>query len=68
MEDRRRRRVPFEKTELQEPLEISEEAGVSITHVTQQAMNENGQTIFEMFRQGEEEVYEKPVWPGGTRS
>ena len=43
-------------TELQEQLEISEEAGVSIRQVAQQAMNENGQKIFEMFRQGEEEV------------
>ena len=64
MEDRRRRRVAFEKTvkrmlrylgdsddvkvgvtELQEQLEISEEAGVSIRQVAQQAMNENGQDL-----------------------
>ena len=68
MEDRRRRRVAFEKTakrmlkyledsddvkvgvtELQEQLEISEEAGTSIRQIAWQAMNENGQTIFEIF-------------------
>ena len=42
-------------TELQEQLGMSEEAGISIKQVTQQARNENGQ-FFEMFRQGEEEV------------
>ena len=42
-------------TELQEQLEMSEEAGISIKQVTQQARNENGQ-FFEIFRQGEEEV------------
>ena len=42
--------------ELQEQLEISEEAGVSITQVAQQAMKENGQHIFEIFRHGEEEA------------
>ena len=75
VEDRRRRRVAFEKTakrllgyledsddvkvgvtELKEQLEISEEAGVSIKQVAQQAMNENGQKIFEHFRRGGEEV------------
>ena len=43
-------------TELQEQLGISEEAGVSIRKIAQQAMNENSQNIFEVFRQGEEEV------------
>ena len=43
-------------TELQEQLGMSEEAGISITQVTQQARNENSQRFFEMFRQGEEEV------------
>ena len=33
-------------TELQERLGISEEAGVSIRQIAQQAMNENGQKIF----------------------
>ena len=42
-------------TDLQEQLEISEEAGISITQVAQQAVNENGQ-IFSIFRQSEEEV------------
>ena len=32
-------------TELKEQLEISEEAGVSIRRIAQQAMNENGQKI-----------------------
>ena len=36
-------------TELQEQLEISEEAGVSIRQVAQLAMNENGQKIFDIF-------------------
>ena len=36
-------------TELQEQPEISEESGVSIRQVAQQAMNENGQKMFEIF-------------------
>ena len=60
VEDRRRRRVAFEEkvgvTELQEQLGRSEETGLSIRQVAQQARNENGYKIFEMFRQGEEEV------------
>ena len=44
-------------TELQEQLGTSEEAGVSIKQIAQQAMNENGQKLFEIFRQGEEEVF-----------
>ena len=44
-------------TELQEQLEVSEETVcISITQVAQQAMNENGQKIFDIFGQGEEEV------------
>ena len=43
-------------TELQERLEVSEEAGISVRQVAQQAMNENGETFFELFRQGEGEV------------
>ena len=43
-------------TELQEQLGISEEARLSIKQVAQQAMIENGQKIFELFRQGEEDV------------
>ena len=42
-------------TELQEQLDISDEAGISIKQVTQQSGNENDQ-FFEIFRQGEEEV------------
>ena len=68
VEDRRRRRVTFEKTakrmlryvedsedvkvgvtELQEQLEISEDASASIRQIAQQAMNENGQKIFDIF-------------------
>ena len=41
--------------ELKEQLGISEEAGVSIRHIAKLAMNENPK-IFEIFRQGEEEV------------
>ena len=37
-------------TELQEQLEISDEAGVSIRQFAQQAMSVNGQKIFEIFR------------------
>ena len=43
-------------TELQKQLEISEEVGIYIRQVAQQAMCENGQKIFELYRQGEEEV------------
>ena len=43
-------------TELQEKLGISEEADVSIKQVVQQARNENGQKIFEIFSRGEEDV------------
>ena len=37
-------------TELQEQVGMSEEAGVSIGHVAQQARNENGPKIFEIFK------------------
>ena len=43
-------------TELQEQLGMSDEAGVSIKQFAQQARNENGQNMFDTFRQGEEEV------------
>ena len=43
-------------TELQEQLGISEEAGISVKQVAQQARNENGQNMFEIFRQGEEDA------------
>ena len=36
-------------TELQEQLELSEEGGTSIRQIAHQAMNENGQKIFEHF-------------------
>ena len=41
---------------LKEQLGISEEAGVSVRQIAQLAMNENGQKIPEISRQGEEEV------------
>ena len=41
-------------TELQEHMEISEDVGISIRQAVHQAMNENGQKIFEIFRQGKE--------------
>ena len=42
--------------ELQEQLGKLEEAGISIKQITQQAMNENGHKIFDIFRQGKEDV------------
>ena len=36
-------------TELQEHMEISEDVGISVRQVAQQAMNENSQKIFEVF-------------------
>ena len=53
-------------SELQEQLGISEEASIPIKQIAQQAMTENGQKIFEMFRQGEE--YVRIVRPDVTRS
>ena len=44
-------------TELNEKLEISVEGGVSIRQSAQQAMNENGQKIFEILRQGKGGMY-----------
>ena len=43
-------------TELKEQLETPEEGGVSIRQISQRATNENGQKIFDIFWQGEEEV------------
>ena len=42
--------------ELKEQLEKLEETGFSIMQIAQQARNEKGQKIFEIFRQGEEKV------------
>ena len=42
--------------ELQERVEVPLQFGITIQQVAQQAMNENGQKIFEIFWQGEEEV------------
>ena len=55
-------------TELQEQLGISEEAGISIKQIAQQAMNENGQRIFENLKVKEKKVYALPVRPDGTLS
>ena len=68
-EERRRRRIAFEKpgltyldncnevkvgiTELQERVEVPAQIGISIQQVAQQAMNEDGQTIVEVFWQEE---------------
>ena len=41
-------------TELQERAEVPLQFGISIQQVVQQAMNENGQNMFEIFWQGEE--------------
>ena len=54
-------------TELQEQLGISEEVGVSIKQVAQQARNENGQKIFEILSK-EERMYASPAGPDGTRN
>ena len=43
--------------ELQERLEVPVQIGISIQQVAQQARSENGQKIFEVFWQEEEEVY-----------
>ena len=43
-------------SELNEQLETPEEEGPSIMQIAQQARNEKGQKIFDIFRQGEEEV------------
>ena len=43
-------------TEFQAQLGIPEEAGVCTRQLAQQAINENGHKIFEIFRQGDEEV------------
>ena len=65
VEDRRRWRVAFEETgkrrlRYQKTVRISKWASLncknSIRQIAQQAMNENGQKIFEIFRQGEEDV------------
>ena len=64
VEDRRRRRVAFEETAkgILRYLEDSEDLKVSVTVLQDQlgiseeaGVNENGQKIFEIFRQGEEE-------------
>ena len=54
-------------TELQEQLAISEEAGTSIWQTAQQAMNGNGQKIFDIFNKAKKRCV-LPVWPDGTRS
>ena len=43
-------------SELEEQLEIPEEAGISIMQIAKQASNERGQQLFQIFRQEENEV------------
>ena len=54
-------------TELQEQLRISEEAGISIKQVAQEAMNESGQKIYDNLGK-EKKMYSLPAGPDGTRS
>ena len=44
-------------SELKERLEMLEEAGFSIMQIAKQARNGRGLKLFEIFRQGENEVY-----------
>ena len=44
-------------SELKEQLETPEETGFSIMQIAKLARNERGQNLFEIFRQGEIEVY-----------
>ena len=44
-------------SELKEQLEMLEEAGFSILQIAKQARNERSQKLFQIFRQGENEVY-----------
>ena len=54
-------------TELQEQLGMSEEAGMSIKQVTQQARNDSSQKIL-TFSEKEKKRYALPAGPDGTRS
>ena len=54
-------------TELQERVGVLLRFGISIQHVAQQAMDEIGQNILDIFWQGEEEVC-IASWPDGRRS
>ena len=51
-----------------EQLDISEEAGVSVRQIAQQARNENGQKFFLKFSSKEKKRYALPAGPDGTRS
>ena len=53
-------------TELQERVEVPAQIGISIQQVAQQAMNEDGQTMFEVFWQ-EGELF-VASWARGKRS
>ena len=44
-------------SELKEQLETPEETGISIMQIAEQARKEGGQKLFQIFRQGENEVY-----------
>ena len=56
-------------TELQDQLGMSEEAGISIKQVAQQARNERRDTFFFKKILGKEKkMFALPAWPDGTRS
>ena len=55
-------------TELQEQLVMSEETGISMKQVAQQARNENGHIKFLKIFGEEKKRYALPVGPDGTRS
>ena len=44
-------------SELKEQLETLEETGISHVQIAKQARKEGGQKLFQIFRQGENEVY-----------
>ena len=54
-------------TELQERVELPAHIGISIQQVVQQAMNEDGQNIFEVFWQEEGELCMWLAGPDGKR-
>ena len=55
LEDNEEVKVGFR--ELEEQLEIPEEAGISFMQIAKQARNETGQKLFQIFRQEENEVH-----------
>ena len=55
-------------TELQERVEVHAQIGISIQQVAQQAMDEEGQKIFDVFCQEKGEHYVLLAGPDGKRS